>query len=161
METTNRNYGVRHEIPPEGPTRWGNQLNGNMVMVSPNALQVSWPHSLGQSVEWKHFLTLLASGLECRPHSLGQSVEWKQVQAVSASDFLHLGPTRWGNQLNGNFNKFFSNRNNRGGPTRWGNQLNGNDNFRGLQKGAIYHLKGPTRWGNQLNGNSVVEQVEV
>ena len=47
------------------------------------------------------------------------------------------------------------------GPTRWGNQLNGNDNFRGLQKGAIYHLKGPTRWGNQLNGNSVVEQVEV
>ena len=38
------------------------------------------------------------------PHSLGQSVEWKLSRSL-----LHLwllldeGPTRWGNQLNGNF----------------------------------------------------------
>ena len=36
-----------------GPTRWGNQLNGNNKYTAAAKRQVSWPHSLGQSVEWK------------------------------------------------------------------------------------------------------------
>ena len=42
-----------------------------------------------------------------------------------------------------------------GGPTRWGNQLNGNSNtIFGLNRQTG---SGPTRWGNQLNGNSKTE----
>ena len=36
------------------------------------------------------------------------------------------------------------------GPTRWGNQLNGNIS---ISYGDRLVQKGPTRWGNQLNGN--------
>ena len=35
------------------------------------------------------------------------------------------------------------------GPTRWGNQLNGNHTHQFL----VWSFLGPTRWGNQLNGN--------
>ena len=38
----------------EGPTRWGNQLNGNNdAYVLGIPIVIRWPHSLGQSVEWK------------------------------------------------------------------------------------------------------------
>ena len=63
----------------EGPTRWGNQLNGNQLTRS-SAVSISacWPHSLGQSVEWKLGVCLTPSSFSLsRPHSLGQSVEWK------------------------------------------------------------------------------------
>ena len=38
-----------------GPTRWGNQLNGNLCAFALFGYikQISRPHSLGQSVEWK------------------------------------------------------------------------------------------------------------
>ena len=37
-----------------GPTRWGNQLNGNnFPVLSVINWEGRWPHSLGQSVEWK------------------------------------------------------------------------------------------------------------
>ena len=63
-----------------GPTRWGNQLNGNYDALNLNVLLLDcWPHSLGQSVEWKH------ATLEHTMHT------------------SYIGPTRWGNQLNGNF----------------------------------------------------------
>ena len=62
----------------KGPTRWGNQLNGNRNSYLPEG------------------------GRQYRPHSLGQSVEWK-LAAASVSKSPALGPTRWGNQLNGNW----------------------------------------------------------
>ena len=37
-----------------------------------------------------------------RPHSLGQSVEWKPEKKPDALNIFDTGPTRWGNQLNGN-----------------------------------------------------------
>ena len=108
------------------------------------------------------------------PHSLGQSVEWKQHRknlVFLLRESFH-GPTRWGNQLNGNLAESVAKTPvNRGphslgqsvewklvimillkggvyGPTRWGNQLNGNPRSR-----YVRILWGPTRWGNQLNGN--------
>ena len=38
-----------------GPTRWGNQLNGNQTEYINGLIreEEKWPHSLGQSVEWK------------------------------------------------------------------------------------------------------------
>ena len=37
-----------------GPTRWGNQLNGNYdTPLAVSLCSIMWPHSLGQSVEWK------------------------------------------------------------------------------------------------------------
>ena len=63
-----------------GPTRWGNQLNGNTDYFIDSRDTTGWPHSLGQSVEWKHFLIRNC----CMPFK------------------LKTGPTRWGNQLNGN-----------------------------------------------------------
>ena len=38
------------------------------------------------------------------PHSLGQSVEWKQEDKQNCTAGRFIGPTRWGNQLNGNLN---------------------------------------------------------
>ena len=69
--------------PCQGPTRWGNQLNGNLegrvrMRSLPIAGQGSGPHSLGQSVEWKL-------------NKLSRAIVWAKG-----------GPTRWGNQLNGN-----------------------------------------------------------
>ena len=76
-----------------------------MSSFEPLAFTPSWPHSLGQSVEWKLTLELKRSDVElCRPHSLGQSVEWKRFLS-SLARWLGLGPTRWGNQLNGNLGK--------------------------------------------------------
>ena len=61
------------------------------------------------------------------------------------------GPTRWGNQLNGNYILALSwDQPCPRGPTRWGNQLNGN--ILGFVLSPL-GLTGPTRWGNQLNGN--------
>ena len=53
------------------------------------------------------------------------------METLDEIDSEHLGllvPTRWGNQLNGNF------------------MINPSDNPRSI--------KVPTRWGNQLNGNN-------
>ena len=89
------------------PTRWGNQLNGNKCgTLAVLHRTLKWPHSLGQSVEWKPEISHAAQGLP---------------------EFSWAGPTRWGNQLNGNSidSSPFTIRANRG-PTRWGNQLNGN-----------------------------------
>ena len=36
------------------------------------------------------------------PHSLGQSVEWKHSPGAGSGSAGVGGPTRWGNQLNGN-----------------------------------------------------------
>ena len=38
-----------------------------------------------------------------RPHSLGQSVEWKLALMKRDRCLTIAGPTRWGNQLNGNW----------------------------------------------------------
>ena len=66
------------------------------------------------------------------PHSLGQSVEWKLgLPSFAVVVSWSLGPTRWGNQLNGNFAP---------SDITWGDAQS----------------IGPTRWGNQLNGNSVI-----
>ena len=63
------------------------------------------------------------------------------------------GPTRWGNQLNGNAPVILrKDRNSLIGPTRWGNQLNGNT-VPASRAWRWHRLQGPTRWGNQLNGN--------
>ncbi len=89
------------------PTRWGNQLNGNPpVVAQPRGAPTACPHSLGKSVEWKQFLLLLAAKTAQTegPHSLGKSVEWKQWSTgISVRISSHFVPTRWGNQLNGNF----------------------------------------------------------
>ena len=37
-------------------------------------------------------------------------------------------------------------------PTRWGNQLNGN--FSERYETDVVNFESPTRWGNQLNGNN-------
>jgi len=37
------------------------------------------------------------------PHSLGKSVEWKHLRLTSQWFYGGEVPTRWGNQLNGNF----------------------------------------------------------
>ena len=91
------------------------------------------------------------------PHSLGQSVEWKQHRknlVFLLRESFH-GPTRWGNQLNGNRWRFLcQKRSGCEGPTRWGNQLNGNV-FNSCLVVMVCTPKGPTRWGNQLNGNTV------
>ena len=115
--------------------------------------------------------------LQRSPHSLGKSVEWKPSEVVKA--FVGSGddrvPTRWGNQLNGNWieapQSFYLRPGphslgksvewkhdcpNLGGflvqpvPTRWGNQLNGNSDSAKQTPGDRLV---PTRWGNQLNGN--------
>ena len=88
------------------------------------------------------------------PHSLGQSVEWKLPYRLPIPDRMSQGPTRWGNQLNGNSGKESYLQKRVQGPTRWGNQLNGNAI---LATDARLKNKGPTRWGNQLNGNQGVE----
>ena len=62
------------------------------------------------------------------------------------------GPTRWGNQLNGNLGLRSSQTCSLAGPTRWGNQLNGNAESMRCQLTNLT-CAGPTRWGNQLNGN--------
>ena len=70
---------------------------------------------------------------------------------------VHSGPTRWGNQLNGNR---FTGKDLlpvAGGPTRWGNQLNGNQARQVGDQSLL--LEGPTRWGNQLNGNMKYSRV--
>ena len=88
-----------------GPTRWGNQLNGNKYRVEDpfeNTIEIG-PHSLGQSVEWKLLLAFQLKPNDYRPHSLGQSVEWKLAfHRVRRDHCVGVGPTRWGNQLNGN-----------------------------------------------------------
>ena len=70
----------------------------------------------------------------------------------------YLGPTRWGNQLNGNNITHFNALSEFHGPTRWGNQLNGNDRLCFLDG---FLVGGPTRWGNQLNGNSLYTLAEL
>ena len=37
------------------PTRWGNQLNGNIILPCGVDRSKAWssPHSLGKSIEWK------------------------------------------------------------------------------------------------------------
>ena len=84
------------------------------------------------------------------PHSLGQSVEWKRDFDDRKSSVSGGGPTRWGNQLNGNFTCTKSCGGGLRGPTRWGNQLNGN--WLTTDGNTAANI-GPTRWGNQLNGN--------
>ena len=96
--------------PCQGPTRWGNQLNGNHRCLESGHLAALWlvrPHSLGQSVEWKLSKAVVKPrslfAQEPGPHSLGQSVEWKHPQWIADHcTSYHHGPTRWGNQLNGN-----------------------------------------------------------
>ena len=138
----------------DGPTRWGNQLNGNYRPGVPRLPNWKGPHSLGQSVEWKpsksevahepvhlscqgptrwgnqlngNTAVLSLAGEFSKPHSLGQSVEWKPI-LLEVYVLPIQSPTRWGNQLNGNSIKVFSlgNPSSTGSPTRWGNQLNGN-----------------------------------
>ena len=136
------------------------------------------PHSLGQSVEWKLGSGSLVMVDFYWPHSLGQSVEWKRHREdLLLCPCFSLGPTRWGNQLNGNAispapidglplikphslgqsvewklqkppRLVFVNI----GPTRWGNQLNGNT-IDPEFAARLQRIEGPTRWGNQLNGN--------
>ena len=88
----------------KGPTRWGNQLNGNPTRI---------PSLSAKDTN--------ASG----PHSLGQSVEWKLLSVIRII-YRSRGPTRWGNQLNGNLSRYCRYSVTILGPTRWGNQLNGN-----------------------------------
>ena len=114
-----------------GPTRWGNQLNGN-------------PRCFLRSGCWSH-----------GPHSLGQSVEWKQGRCLIPQTryMCGRGPTRWGNQLNGNGFRALLVLVWPPGPTRWGNQLNGNCEIAPPLTPCVIPTLGPTRWGNQLNGN--------
>ena len=35
------------------PTRWGNQLNGNIDQLCWQPLRLESPHSLGKPIEWK------------------------------------------------------------------------------------------------------------
>ena len=138
-----------------GPTRWGNQLNGNGFRA---LLVLVWPPG---PTRWGNQLNGNTNNLRARPPK------------------ILSGPTRWGNQLNGNSDNFCICVPNRGGPTRWGNQLNGNLNAKlGRTEGVgasrphslgqsvewkqatttpdplcAFLAQGPTRWGNQLNGN--------
>ena len=61
------------------PTRWGTQLNGN-VMIGAICISSSLkaPHSLGNPIEWK--LTGINNNRISRktPHSLGNPIEWKR-----------------------------------------------------------------------------------
>ena len=77
-------------------------------MILSTRYETEWgPHSLGQSVEWKRvgpFSPPQRLGIT-GPHSLGQSVEWKlEDNQYRMIPYFKPGPTRWGNQLNGNFN---------------------------------------------------------
>ena len=95
-----------------------------------------------------HTITCHKSSEE--PHSLGQSVEWKHpVPGTDLDAVADPGPTRWGKQLNGNL-VIILRWLTLASPTRWGNQLNGNELGQFLSLGGH---KSPTRWGNQLNGN--------
>ena len=115
----------------DGPTRWGNQLNGNYRPGVPRL------------PNWKG------------PHSLGQSVEWKPSKSEVAHEPVHLscqGPTRWGNQLNGNTAVLslageFSKPHSLGQSVEWKPIL---------LEVYVLPIQSPTRWGNQLNGNMVV-----
>ena len=78
---------------------------------------------------------------ELRPHSLGQSVEWKRMKDKKLQASCIGGPTRWGNQLNGNLRQCVFAARNKGGPTRWGNQLNGNQ--RGAARVFQQSLRAP------------------
>ena len=35
------------------PTRWGKQLNGNLIVFGASPVALLAPHSLGKAVEWK------------------------------------------------------------------------------------------------------------
>jgi hypothetical protein len=77
METTDKLIKTTTEMTAV-PTRWGNQLNGNVGRSNHKSHQTS-----------------------CRPHSLGKPIEWKrQKNKVKGKE--NKVPTRWGNQLNGN-----------------------------------------------------------
>ncbi len=136
------------------PTRWGNQLNGNLLGPSRHPKDHFSPHSLGKPIEWKHLLRKvrcvviytqlptrwgnqlngnlpLYASLQCgngkSPHSLGKPIEWKlETTSVSLVADNNLLPTRWGNQLNGNVHNEDPEAQQAMLPTRWGNQLNGN-----------------------------------
>ena len=85
------------------PTRWGNQLNGNLRRGD------------------------LPAPIADRPHSLGKSIEWKRANSPYSEPCDENVPTRWGNQLNGNECALHTGLLGQGiVPTRWGNQLNGN-----------------------------------
>ena len=112
------------------PHSLGQSVEWKPSIANATWLSVKGPHSLGQSVEWKRsFGGKPSRDTEMRPHSLGQSVEWKPCRSISArvSNFIS-GPTRWGNQLNGNNScpSLLRSHQSLYGPTRWGNQLNGN-----------------------------------
>ena len=77
------------------------------------------------------------------------------LRNFSAHIYILIGPTRWGNQLNGNFVLFHLLLLNDNRPTRWGNQLNGNTLYQSqLPQDVCGCVGSPTRWGNQLNGNN-------
>ena len=74
---------------PRGPTRWGNQLNGNLVSVWPASRVLIAP--LAGAISWMETLGLgLKMILRREPHSLGQSVEWKPLGLYSFSSQTSL-----------------------------------------------------------------------
>ena len=67
-------------------------------IATPN-LGLDWPHSLGQSVEWKRSIVLAEGDRFWGPHSLGQSVEWKLFKVLVGSLETILGPHSLGQSV--------------------------------------------------------------
>ena len=97
----------------------------------------------------------LAGKSPWRPHSLGQSVEWKHRNRSNDWTTVDMGPTRWGNQLNGNnIDVLFGRKYSCNGPHSLGQSVEWKPFF-SVRPLVFFALpRGPTRWGNQLNGNS-------
>ena len=84
------------------PTRWGNQLNGNLCCMLCLVFSL-WRAPLAGAISWMETINLMPPFVDrSKPHSLGQSVEWKLYPLLNLLYYKINSPTRWGNQLNGN-----------------------------------------------------------
>ena len=63
------------------------------------------PHSLGKPIEWKLEMSGAIASSFMGPHSLGKPIEWKLCSLLFSFHASPHVPTRWGNQLNGNFTR--------------------------------------------------------
>jgi hypothetical protein len=91
-------------IPPEVPTRWGHQSNGNKSSLT--------------------YLTLLSVPTRWGHQSNGNTVGEFVLKGTKHGLTV---PTRWGHQSNGNSEGLRLNSYRCPVPTRWGHQSNGNE----------------------------------
>ena len=122
METTNNSF-VKQAIV-RLPTRWGTQLNGNLLKLRPKDVSCLLPTRWGTQLNGNLGLDALAD----RSASL---------------------PTRWGTQLNGNNDRLIQEIADKETlPTRWGTQLNGNPRKHRSQ--IPVRLRAPHSLGNPI-----------